>query len=135
MATDGDGPRSPYLRTANRYQSLVAPEVRDVWRNTFMSFDRDGTADVDLRELGLMFRSLGHCPTEAAMRLLVEEVDADNSGTVRAAERVEGGVEGEGGSEGLRGGEAAAPPAARRNARPHSPSHAAAFPTPRAGRF
>ena len=53
-----------------------------MWYNIFKTFDRDGGGDVDLRELGLMFRQLGQHPSEREMRLLIEEVDADQSGTI-----------------------------------------------------
>ena len=66
----------------NRYSQLAQPEQLAIWHNTFRMFDRDGGGDVDLREIGLMFRQLGQHPTEREMRLLIEEVDADGSGTV-----------------------------------------------------
>ena len=53
-----------------------------MWYKIFVTFDRDGGGDVDLRELGLMFRQLGQKPSEREMNLLIEEVDADLSGTI-----------------------------------------------------
>jgi putative addiction module killer protein len=61
---------------------MAGPEAMKLWEQTFKMFDRDGGGDVDLRELGLMFRQLGQTPTERQMLLLIEEVDADGSGTV-----------------------------------------------------
>ena len=66
----------------NRYTSLANADALRLWHETFQTFDRDGGGDVDLRELGLMFRQLGQSPTEREMRLLIEEVDADGSGTI-----------------------------------------------------
>ena len=66
----------------NRYSPMASPDELLLWHNTFKMFDRDGGGDVDLRELGLMFRQLGQTPTEREMRLLIEEVDADGSGTI-----------------------------------------------------
>ena len=65
----------------NRYSSMV-PEMVPRWRETFKRFDRDGGGDVDLRELGLMFRQLGRAPSEEQMKLFIEEVDIDRSGTI-----------------------------------------------------
>ena len=59
-----------------------AQKVLEQWRAIFSQFDRDGGGDVDLRELGLMFRHLGQKPSEAQMQLFIEEVDIDGSGTV-----------------------------------------------------
>lgn len=66
----------------NRYTKMAAPDELQLWHTTFKTFDRDGGGDVDLRELGLMFRQLGQAPSEREMRLLIEEVDADGSGTI-----------------------------------------------------
>ncbi len=52
------------------------------WNSTFKMFDRDGGGDISLQEIGLLFRQLGYAPAEAEMRALVDEVDADDSGTV-----------------------------------------------------
>lgn len=68
--------------SVNRYSDMAGPEAMKLWEQTFKMFDRDGGGDVDLRELGLMFRQLGQTPTERQMLLLIEEVDADGSGTV-----------------------------------------------------
>ena len=75
----GGNPEDP---EPNRYSALAPPgELRNWWR-TFVAFDRDGGGDVDLKELGLMFRQLGHTPNEAMMRQVIAEVDFDASGTV-----------------------------------------------------
>ena len=75
------GPPSP-PPPENRYTALATPAELKLWHQTFVMFARDGGGDVDLRELGLMFRQLGQAPTEKEMKLLIEEVDADVSGTI-----------------------------------------------------
>ena len=67
---------------ANRYSHLADPREIDQWHATFQSFDRDGGGDVDLNELGLMFRQLGQTPPESEMKAMIDAVDADSSGTV-----------------------------------------------------
>jgi hypothetical protein len=83
------GPSPANQRPANlppapvtRYSKHASETEVSHWYSTFKMFDRDGGGDVDLREIGLMFRQLGQQPTERQMRLLIEEVDADQSGTV-----------------------------------------------------
>ena len=60
---------------ANRYAKMATAEELELWDQTFRMFDKDGGGDVDLRELGLMFRQLGQAPSEREMRLLIEEVE------------------------------------------------------------
>ena len=68
---------------SNRYSALASGEEElQLWWDTFVSFDRDGGGDVDLKELGLMFRQLGHTPTEKEMQAMIDAVDFDGSGTI-----------------------------------------------------
>ena len=48
----------------SRYAHLVDAETYKLWSQTFASYDRDSSGDLDLRELGLMFRKLGLTPSE-----------------------------------------------------------------------
>ena len=66
----------------NRYRHLIDDVHHRSWLGTFKMFDRDGGGDISLQEIGLLFRQLGYAPAEAEMRALVDEVDADDSGTV-----------------------------------------------------
>ena len=67
----------------NRYTHLVTDDAElQSWYDTFTQFDRDGGGDVDLRELGSMFRHLGHAPSDREMREMIDAVDFDGSGTV-----------------------------------------------------
>ncbi|NWU87227.1 CALMS protein, partial [Onychorhynchus coronatus] len=52
------------------------------FKEAFSLFDRDGDGSITTRELGTVMRSLGQNPTEAELRDMVGEVDADGSGTV-----------------------------------------------------
>ena len=66
----------------NRYSHLALKDDLATWYSTFRAFDRDGGGDVDLKELGLMFRELGEKPTVAEMQRMVELVDFDGSSTI-----------------------------------------------------
>jgi hypothetical protein len=65
-----------------RYSAIALPDELAVWAKIFRQYDRDGSGDVDLREVGIMLRQLGQIPTQAQMQLFVEEVDINQSGTV-----------------------------------------------------
>ena len=67
---------------AHRYTSMLAEKELAKFHHTFSTFDRDGGGDVDINELGVMFRQLGHRPSDAEMREMIYAVDADSSGTI-----------------------------------------------------
>ncbi|NWQ72140.1 CALMS protein, partial [Neopipo cinnamomea] len=52
------------------------------FKEAFSLFDRDGDGSITVRELGTVMRSLGQNPSEAELRDMVGEVDADGSGAV-----------------------------------------------------
>ena len=67
----------------HRYSFLASGDDElKLWWDTFIAFDRDGGGDVDLKELGLMFRQLGHTPSEKEMQAMIDAVDFDGSGTI-----------------------------------------------------
>ncbi|KAJ1637354.1 calmodulin-like protein, partial [Pavlovales sp. CCMP2436] len=64
------------------YESKLPPELLAKYRRTFDQFDRDGGGDVDVRELGVMFRALRQFPQERELERMVSDVDDDGSGTI-----------------------------------------------------
>jgi len=52
------------------------------YRDTFAIFDKDGNGEITATELGEVMRSLGQNPSESELQDMINEVDADNSGTV-----------------------------------------------------
>lgn len=52
----------------------------------FQLFDKDGDGSITTTELGTVMRSLGQSPTEDDLRQMINEVDADGSGTIDFAE-------------------------------------------------
>lgn len=49
---------------------------------TFRLFDRDGDGTVSIRDLAVVFRSLGMAPTKSELRELITAVDEDGSGSI-----------------------------------------------------
>jgi len=51
-------------------------------REVFSLFDDDGNGQLDARELSMVMRSVGLCPTEHEIHAMINEVDADSSGCI-----------------------------------------------------
>jgi len=52
------------------------------FKEAFSLFDKDGDGNITSKELGTVMRSLGQNPTEAELRDMINEVDADGNGTI-----------------------------------------------------
>ncbi|KAF9962718.1 hypothetical protein BGZ70_007953 [Mortierella alpina] len=55
-------------------------------REAFSLFDKDGDGVISTAELGTVMHSLGQKPTEVDLQDMVNEVDADGSGTIDVPE-------------------------------------------------
>ncbi|GAB0497375.1 hypothetical protein I4F81_002976 [Pyropia yezoensis] len=66
-------------------QDLSEETIRE-FKEAFALFDKDGDGTITSTELGAVMRSLGQQPTEAALKQMISEVDADGSGTIDFAE-------------------------------------------------
>ncbi|KAI7730356.1 hypothetical protein M8C21_016928 [Ambrosia artemisiifolia] len=56
------------------------------FKDAFSLFDKDGNGCITTKELGTVMRSLGQNPTEAELQDMINEVDADRSGTIEFSE-------------------------------------------------
>jgi len=52
------------------------------FKEAFSLFDKDSDGTITTKELGTVMRSLGQNPTEAELRDMIEDVDADGNGTI-----------------------------------------------------
>ncbi|KAK6153884.1 hypothetical protein DH2020_013523 [Rehmannia glutinosa] len=52
------------------------------FKEAFSLFDKDGDGCITSKELGTVMRSLGQNPTEAELQDMINEVDADQNGTI-----------------------------------------------------
>lgn len=52
------------------------------FKEAFSLFDKDGDGSITTKELGTVMRSLKQNPTEAELQDMINEVDADGSGTI-----------------------------------------------------
>ena len=62
-------------------EQLTDDELAE-YREAFGLFDHDGDGAITTKELGVVMRSLGQCPTEAELQDMVDDVDIDGSGTI-----------------------------------------------------
>ena len=52
------------------------------FKEAFSLFDKDGDGTITTKELGTVMRSLDQSPTEAELQVMINEVDADDNGTI-----------------------------------------------------
>jgi calmodulin len=61
--------------------SLTEEQVSE-FKEAFDLFDKNGDGRIPTKELGTMMRSLGQNPSDSELRDMIDEVDADNTGTI-----------------------------------------------------
>ncbi|EXA43615.1 calmodulin [Fusarium oxysporum f. sp. raphani 54005] len=67
--------------TSNMADSLTEEQVSE-FKEAFSLFDKDGDGQITTKELGTVMRSLGQNPSESELQDMINEVDADNNGTI-----------------------------------------------------
>ena len=66
-------------------EHLTKEQVAE-FKEAFLIFDTDGSNAISTSELGQVMKSLGQNPTDAELRELINEYDADGNGTLDFAE-------------------------------------------------
>ncbi|KAK3809399.1 MAG: calmodulin [Benniella sp.] len=61
--------------------SLSEEQISE-FKEAFSLFDKNGDGQANIKELGTIMRSLGQNPTESELRKMINEVNADNTGTI-----------------------------------------------------
>jgi calmodulin len=61
--------------------SLTEEQVSE-FKEAFDLFDKNGDGRIPTKELGTMMRSLGQNPSDSELQDMIDEVDADNTGTI-----------------------------------------------------
>ncbi|KAI0876559.1 calmodulin [Hypoxylon argillaceum] len=87
---------SPFVQHAARFSNLRISSLSDnllladslteeqvsEFKEAFSLFDKDGDGQITTKELGTVMRSLGQNPSESELQDMINEVDADNNGTI-----------------------------------------------------
>ncbi|KPM43572.1 hypothetical protein AK830_g3017 [Neonectria ditissima] len=74
-------PASLLRREGRAADSLTEEQVSE-FKEAFSLFDKDGDGQITTKELGTVMRSLGQNPSESELQDMINEVDADNNGTI-----------------------------------------------------
>ncbi|KAJ6969917.1 hypothetical protein NC653_034470 [Populus alba x Populus x berolinensis] len=72
---------SDFRGSNNMTEQLTEEQIAE-FKEAFSLFDKDGDGCITTKELGTVMRSLGQNPTEAELQDMINEVDADQNGTI-----------------------------------------------------
>ncbi|XP_023326248.1 calmodulin isoform X2 [Eurytemora carolleeae] len=64
----------------------LTKEQLELFRDTFVIFDKDGDGTIDTKELSTVLKSMGYNPTIEEIRDMVDQVDNDASGSIEFLE-------------------------------------------------
>merc|ERR1711997_705333 len=64
----------------------MTKEQLELFRDTFVIFDKDGDGTIDSKELSTVLKSMGYNPTKEEIQEMVDEVDSDGSGSIEFLE-------------------------------------------------
>merc|ERR1712083_961558 len=80
---------SAAMPLTSKFSVKVTDAELDQFKETFMMFDKDGDGTVSTKELGAVMRSLGTNPDPEELEAMIDDADADGSGSVDFGEFVE----------------------------------------------
>lgn len=66
-------------------ENLTEEQIAE-YKEAFLIFDKDGDGSISTSELGTVMRSLGQSPTEAELKIMIQEIDEDSTGTINFKE-------------------------------------------------
>jgi hypothetical protein len=64
----------------------MSAEQLELFRDTFVIFDKDGDGTIDSKELSTVLKSMGYNPTIEEIKEMVDQVDSDGSGSIEFLE-------------------------------------------------
>ena len=56
------------------------------YKEAFLEYDKDGSGNISIKELGTVMRTLGENPTEDELQNLINKYDEDGNGTMEFTE-------------------------------------------------
>ena len=66
-----------------RSQQVLSTEIHQKVVEAFEVFDHENNKTVDVREIGTIVRSLGHCPSESQLQEIISDMeDAEQMGYI-----------------------------------------------------
>merc|ERR1711976_473719 len=69
-------------------EELTEEQIEAI-KEVFTLFDQDGNETITIHELGTVMRALGQHPTQAELRAIIAEIDADGNGIIEFDELVD----------------------------------------------
>ncbi len=66
--------------------SHILEEQIENYKEAFLEYDKDGSGNISIKELGTVMRTLGENPTEDELQNLINKYDEDGNGTMEFTE-------------------------------------------------
>merc|ERR1712010_71401 len=81
LRSSTSNPKTSTMSGSAEADQLTEEQIAE-FKEAFSLFDKDGDGTITTKELGTVMGSLGQNPTEAELQDMINEVDADGSGTI-----------------------------------------------------
>merc|ERR1711976_1041404 len=82
------GTQSSPTMASGPAEELTEEQIEAI-KEVFTLFDQDGNETITIHELGTVMRALGQHPTQAELRAIIAEIDADGNGIIEFDELVD----------------------------------------------
>jgi hypothetical protein len=69
----------------DRFKPFPEEQINN-YKEAFLEYDKDGSGNISIKELGTVMRTLGENPTEDELQNLINKYDEDGNGTMEFTE-------------------------------------------------
>lgn len=75
-----------YMMKLMEHKIFLTEDEIEQYKEAFLEYDKDGSGNISIKELGTVMRSLGENPTEDELQTLINKFDEDGNGEIEFTE-------------------------------------------------